>query len=90
MDRNAQRRHQQLEREVKMTEAEIGLLRLIDRYGIGFDVTSPRIGKDVKSAATSLLRSGHISGKRKDLTITDLGRAALTEETASTRSGSER
>lgn len=65
---------------MKLTETEVSFLKLIDRYGGGFDVTSARIGKALKAAATSLLASGHIAGRRKSLSLTDAGRRALAEQ----------
>lgn len=61
----------------RMTETELSFLKLVDRYGGGFDVTSARIGKALKAAAITLLARGHLSGKRKALSLTPAGRRAI-------------
>lgn len=61
----------------ELTYTEIGVLKLVNSYGVDCDLSGPRISRTIQAAARELLRKGYLSGKVKHLSITVRGADAL-------------
>lgn len=61
----------------ELTEIEIGVLKLVNSYGVDMDLSGPRISRTVKAAARELLRKGHLSGQVKHVSLTGKGEIDL-------------
>lgn len=70
-----------------LTDIEMSVLKLCDRYGVDLNLSGPRITRTVKAAARELLRKGYLTGEITHLQVTVRGAAALPEEEPYDRDG---
>lgn len=63
-----------------ITQDEMGVLELAQRYGDGLDLSGQRIPARVKAAARECARKGFLAGKPKSYSLTDSGRSILAHD----------
>lgn len=67
---------------MQLSETDMGVLRTVERYGDGLDLSGPRVSPMVKAAAKNLIHSGHLCGRVGELSLTDLGRRVISATAA--------
>jgi hypothetical protein len=53
-----------------LTDIEIGVLKLVNSYGVDLDLSAPRISRTIKAAGRELLRKGYLTGTMKAVSLT--------------------
>lgn len=56
-----------------LTDIEVGVLKLVNSYGVDLDLSAPRISRTIKAAGRELLRKGYLTGTMKAVSLTVRG-----------------